>query len=185
MSISRIASRYAKSLMDLSREQGVIDLIFRDMQGFQKALESRDFYNFLRSPVISTGKKLEIFKQLFEGKCHEVTYRFFQLLMKKGRESVLPEVILEFIKLYRKHKNIILLTITTAVPLSKESIQKVEYTLKKSGALKGDIEWITKVNPTIIGGFKVEFDHQLIDASIQHKLDLMRRELAINLYESK
>lgn len=185
MSVSRIASRYAKSLMDLSRDKDAIELVYRDMKGFETALESREFYSFLKSPVISTGKKHEIFKTLFEGKCHQITFGFFELLIKKGRESLLPEMIEEFIKLYRIEKNIILFTITTAVPLSNESKAKVEETMMKSGAITGDIEWITKVNPEIIGGFQVEFSHQLIDASIQHKLDIMRRELAINLYESK
>lgn len=186
MSISRIATRYAKSLLDIALEKNALEEVYQDVKGFEKALESRDFYNMLRSPVIPSTRKAEIFKLLFDGKASPITYGFFLLVIKKSREVVFPEIVQAFFKQYRKHKNIIVLRLITAAPISDENAAKVKSILKDKGIV-GDstIEMHTKVDPDLIGGFQVEFEDKLIDASIQHKLDLMRRELAINLYESK
>jgi len=186
MSISRIASRYAKSLLDIALEKNALEEVHQDVKGFEKALESRDFYNMLRSPVIPSTRKAEIFKLLFDGKASPITYGFFLLVIKKSREVVFPEIVQAFFKQYRKHKNIIVLRLTTAAPITSEGAEIIKASLKEKGVVgEGIIEMHTKVDPKLIGGFQVEFEDKLIDASIQHKLDLMRRELAINLYESK
>ncbi|MBK7426060.1 MAG: F0F1 ATP synthase subunit delta [Saprospiraceae bacterium] len=68
MSITRIASRYAKSLIDLAKSRNELEAVKEDVQGFQKAMESKDFYHMLKSPVIPSTKKAEIFKLLFKEK---------------------------------------------------------------------------------------------------------------------
>ena len=57
MSVTRIASRYAKSLIDLAVENNKLDRIKEDMDTFRSALESRDLYLMLKSPIVSAEKK--------------------------------------------------------------------------------------------------------------------------------
>ena len=66
MSVARIATRYAKSLIDLSVEQNKLDRILEDIESFQKATENRDFYLMLKSPIINSDKKIQIFERLFK-----------------------------------------------------------------------------------------------------------------------
>ena len=57
----RLASRYAKSLIDLSTERNQLEDVYKDMQflhGYVKAI--RDFVNLLRSPVVNADKKQSI-----------------------------------------------------------------------------------------------------------------------------
>lgn len=57
----RLATRYAKSLIDLSVERGQLDVVYGDMQYLQQVCKaSRDFVNLLRSPVIKADKKQAI-----------------------------------------------------------------------------------------------------------------------------
>jgi len=185
MSISRIASRYAKSLMDVSIEKDAVEETYKDIIGFQALLENRDFSNMLKSPVVPTARKADIFKLLFQGKISEVTYGFFLLVIKKGREVLFPEIIKEFVKQYQFRNNIVTVRLTTAIELDDAAIAYVKKALKDKKVIDGTIKMNVKVNPKIIGGFQIEFEDKLIDASIKHKLDVMRRELAVNLYESK
>ena len=62
MSVIRIASRYAKSLLDLAKDQNAMDEVVSDMEGFSKMVENRDLYLLLKSPIIKIGKKAEIFE---------------------------------------------------------------------------------------------------------------------------
>ena len=85
MSISRISARYAKSLIDLAVEQNVLDQVVNDIQAFIGITKNRDFYLLLKSPIINTTKKLQIFKSIFEGKVNNITYSFFDIIIRKGR----------------------------------------------------------------------------------------------------
>lgn len=185
MSITRIASRYAKSLIDLAKSRNELEAVKEDVQGFQKAMESKDFYHMLKSPVIPSTKKAEIFKLLFKEKANPTTFGFFNLVIRKGREMYMPEILNEFMASYRKMNNIVSVNVISAVPLNAAAQEAIKARLIEAGLITGSIEMHTKVNPDIIGGFQIEFDHKLIDTSISHALDKMRRELAINLYESK
>lgn len=185
MSAIRIGYRYSKSLLDLALEKGQLEEVYQDIMGFKKSLESREFKNLLKSPVIPSEKKSSIFKMLFEEKATPLTYRFFQLVIKKGREVLFEDIVASFIDAYRTHKNITLIRFTTVGETDQKTIDHVRTILEKTGALNGNIEIEHYIDPKLIGGFTVEFKDKLIDASIQHKLDKVKRELAINLYESK
>jgi F-type H+-transporting ATPase subunit delta len=185
MSTTRIATRYAKSLLDLAIESNTVDLVFQDIQGLDKALESKDFANLLKSPVIPSKRKADIFKLLFESKVSALTFGFFNLVIRKGRESVFQEIIQQFYVQYRKLNNIVIMRLTTAVQLDDDAVEAIKKEIAAKGITNATIEMNTKVDPKLIGGFQIEFEDKLIDASIQHKLAVMRRELAINLYESK
>jgi len=42
MSVNKIASRYAKSLLDLAIEQNKLEVVLGDMKGFAEACKNRD-----------------------------------------------------------------------------------------------------------------------------------------------
>jgi F-type H+-transporting ATPase subunit delta len=77
MSVIRIASRYAKSLIDLAVEQDKLERVLEDVKTFQKAVSNREFYLLLKSPIINATKKQQIFKALFGDKFDENDQRFF------------------------------------------------------------------------------------------------------------
>ena len=57
----RLASRYAKALIDLAIERGQLEEVFADMKWLQSVCKSnRDFVNVLRSPVIKADVKKKI-----------------------------------------------------------------------------------------------------------------------------
>ena len=58
MSEFRIASRYAKSLLELAKEKGLLEEVHDDMQAFSKIYDSnRDFEMFLKNPIIQHTRK--------------------------------------------------------------------------------------------------------------------------------
>jgi F-type H+-transporting ATPase subunit delta len=96
MSVSQVASRYAKSLLDLAIEQGKTEVVKGDMANFKEALKSRDLYLLLKSPIIYPTKKISALKAVFEGKLDALTMSFFELTIRKGREPLLVDIADEF-----------------------------------------------------------------------------------------
>jgi F-type H+-transporting ATPase subunit delta len=182
MSVIRIASRYAKSLIDLAVEQDKLERVLEDVKTFQKAVSNREFYLLLKSPIINATKKQQIFKALFGDKFDEMTSAFFKIILTKGREAYLPDIADEFVNQYKDIKHISTVRLTTAVPLGAETISRLKQKLVASSATEDHVELVTKVDPDILGGFVIEFDDKLYDSSVTHKMELLRKEFAKNLF---
>jgi F-type H+-transporting ATPase subunit delta len=48
-----------------------------------------------------------------------------------------------------------------------------------------NVEVTTAVDPKLMGGYIIEVEGNVYDASVRHKLENLRKEFKINLYESK
>ena len=126
MNNPRLAGRYAKSLIDLATELNQVDIICADMKFIQRICKSNpDFVAVLRSPIIKPGTKEKIIESITTGRVNLTTSSFIKLLVRKGRETNLPEIANAFVEQFNKVRNIHQLKITTAVPISdilKDSI---------------------------------------------------------------
>ncbi|MBK7607430.1 MAG: F0F1 ATP synthase subunit delta [Saprospiraceae bacterium] len=100
MSLTRIASRYAKSLIDFAQAQGKLDRIYEDILNLKVAADIREFNLLCKSPIITSGKKSEVYRALFEKIFDPITFGFFNILVRKGREEYMPEIAHEFLKQY-------------------------------------------------------------------------------------
>ena len=185
MSVHRIASRYAKSLMDLGVEQKTLETIKGNMDTFNNAAENRELYLMFKSPIINTTKKAAIIEELFGKRFDKTTMAFLNIILKKGRESYLPEIGKEFVAQYKQLKEVSLVKLITAVPLKGDALEKIKSELLKSSQTGKNIEFATEVDPDIIGGFVIQFQDKLYDASIAHKLELLKKEFSGNTFESK
>lgn len=180
MSVTRIASRYSKSLLDLAVEQNKLDRVLEDVQALKKATAQRDLLLLLKSPIVNPSKKGTILKEIFGGKFDELTMAFVDIVVKKGRESVLPEITDEFIQQYRNRKNISTIKLTTATPWNDAQIEGIRTKVMGDNGLNKEVEIVSSVNPDLIGGFVIEFGDKLYDASVAHKLEKLRKEFSKN-----
>src|SRR6476660_7642528 len=115
MQNTRVASRYAKSLLDLAVEKGQLEQVYADMLYLQQLNKgSREFLSLLRSPVVKADVKIKAVNSVTAGKISDMTMAFTTLLINKAREAVLPEVITSFIQQYKHKKNINIVKLTTA-----------------------------------------------------------------------
>ncbi len=166
----RLAHRYAKSLLDLAVEKDQLEQVNNDMLYLQQLTKgSRDFLTLLRSPVISADKKQGAIAAVTAGKLTEMTAAFTRLLVSKGREGELPEIITAFIRQYKDKKGIHTVKLTTAAPVSEEVKNRIVEQVKTTGGIQ-NIELETIVDPKLIGGFVLQAGDKLVDASIAYDL---------------
>lgn len=182
MSVKRIASRYAKSLLDFAKEQGQVDAVTADMDWFIEAVQNKDLVSLLKSPIVSQGKKRDIFEAIFSSKLGKTTNSFFNIILTKGRESLLPEIAAEYKLQYKSLNKISAVKLKTASPLSDDSIKQIEAKLLASNVTDEKLELETEVDPSIIGGFVLEIGDKLYDDSIAHKLNNLKKEFSDNKY---
>ena len=169
MSDGRVAKRYAKPLLELAQEQGVLEETKKDMELFVGLCEdSKDLQLMLKSPIIPHLKKLSILEKLFKGKVGNLTYSIFEIIVKKNRESILFEVGKSFLSLYNKAKGLIEATVTSTIKLDDKTKKEFEKLVK---SVTGQDAILTEVvDPSVIGGFKLKIGDQQIDETVSSKL---------------
>ncbi|MFN3403820.1 MAG: ATP synthase F1 subunit delta [Cytophagaceae bacterium] len=182
---SRVAAPYAKSLLVLAKEQGVLEDVQKDMEGFVAVCENnKQLVRILKNPIVGHDKKLAILKSLFGGKVNKLTMSMFEIITRKNREAYLFEITKEFIKQYRIVKGIESAVVTTAVPLTDD--QRKSFVNLVSGVSGKKVNLTEVVNEEIIGGFvlRVGQDRQ-VDESIKTKLSRIRNKFKDNPFISK
>jgi len=181
----RLAARYAKSLIDLSTEKGQLEAVYADMKYLEAVCkQSKDFVNLLKSPIIKADQKNKIVTAVTKGKVSELTAAFNNLLVKKGRESDLPEIAFAFVDQYNEIKGIHRVKLTTAVEVSAELKKSIELKVQKEKGL-GTVELETATDERLIGGFVLEFNNNLVDASILRELKDIKKQFKENLFLHK
>jgi F-type H+-transporting ATPase subunit delta len=176
----RLATRYAKSILDLAVERNELETVFQDMLYLEQLTnQSKEFVSMLRSPVVPSDKKVSVIKAITDSSVSKMTSAFLVLLVKKGREGVLPEMIKAFIRQYKIKKNIHVVKLTTAAPISDEVRDRIVQQVKDTSNMQL-IELETSVDPKLIGGFVLQAGDKLVDASIYYDLKEVSRQFENN-----
>jgi len=181
---SKVAKRYAKSLLGLSREMNVLDAVGNDMKLLSAVCdENREFTQLLNNPIINSDKKLSILKKVFEGKMNKLSITFFELITGKTREANIEAIAKEFINQYKEEKGIQTAVITSAIGLDDRLRKEVYDVIKKSA--NSEIELVEKVDKDLIGGFVLRMGDKQFDASIASELRRLAKEFSSNPYVRK
>ena len=176
----RLASRYAKSLMDLSIEKGQLENVYTDMLWLKGVTQSsREFVSLLRSPIIKGDKKTKILDAVAGNHISGLTNAFIHLLISKAREGNLPEIITSFIDQYKEYKDIHIVKLTTAAPISEPTRDAIVKQVKLSSGYD-KIELEESVDHDLIGGFVLQIGDQLVDASVAYDLKTISRQFENN-----
>jgi F-type H+-transporting ATPase subunit delta len=182
---ARLAGRYAKSILDLATEQGQLEAVYADMKYLQAVCKaSSEFVSVLRSPIIKADQKNGIINAITKDKVSLLTHSFTNLLVKKAREASLPEMATAFIEQYNAIKGIHQVTLTTAVEVSDEMKKSIEDKVKAENKFIS-VELTTKTDESLIGGFVLEFNNNLLDASIARDLKDIKKQFLNNEFISK
>ena len=182
MSLHKIYSRYAKSLIELSKEQNSLEATIEDARFFREVLKVKEFRSLLKNPAFKPGTKIKIFDSVFKDKVSELFYKFIILVIKKGRERLLPGIIDEILYQYKKMLHITDIFLTTAVPMPEDFLEKLKTRLLESSITEEDVDITPKVDKDIIGGFIIKVEDNLIDASVKTKLKKIEKSIIETKY---
>jgi len=181
MKNSLAARRYAKSLIDLSQEKNNLDQVYNDMVLINGTISNNnDLQLLLNSPVVNTDKKQKILTEIFGKGISELSTVFLKLISSKKRESLIQQISSSFINQYKDLKNIVVAEVTSAISLDKKQLDSIINLINNDK--KSSYEVVEKIDPEIIGGFKLRVGDQQIDASISRELRELKKAFNENPY---
>lgn len=175
MSIYSISYRYAKSLLKLSEEKNIFDKISSDAKIIYGALsQSRELRAILKSPVVKTEVKINLLSEIFSGKVSGETISFMKFVVEKGREDLMSEIFRNFLSMCDKKLGILDAKITSSIELDNEIRKNMLASLEKYSGMKIRLDYAT--DEKMLGGFIVRYGDTVIDASVKHQLELLRKK---------
>lgn len=181
MKQSRVAIRYAKALLLLSEENGVLEKTYRDMCFVDMVCsQNKDLVLLLKSPIIKTDLKLKILEQIFKNNLIKISMDFISIITSKRREKLLGLIAGAFIILYKESKSIATATVTTATPIDEKLQKEVIKFVQKNENQEVELEEI--VDESILGGVVIRSGGKQLDASISTAIYELKQKFNKNLY---
>ena len=181
MRIPRVASRYAKALLDLAIERNEIDAVKADAEVVINALkESHDLRVFFSSPIIKPMVKESLVIEIFGKAVSEIAIKFMTLVIRHRREQNIGEILERYVALYLVEKGIVIADVTTSIAL--DDTLRTEFVKMVEGLTSKKVELNEKVDADIVGGYIVRVGDNEYDASISGKLNRLKTEFKDNPY---
>ena len=122
------------------------------------------------NPMISAEDKKKVLLSACGSKPTELTEKFLSLVLQEKREEALQFIASSYITLYRKQKNITHGKLVTATAVSPATEQKLRDMVVQR--TKGTVEFLTEVDPDIIGGFILQRRNDGVETGIGNKIPL-------------
>ena len=177
MSEIKVASRYAKSLIDLALEQKALEEIKGDMMLFVETLKANtELQAVVKNPIVPLGKKNSILKAIFGDKIHKVTAAFLKIVVDKGRAEIIYGTAKEFLNQYNQYKNIVAAKVVSAAPLNESA--RTEIINKVKAVTGGEVILKETVDADLIGGFILTVGDKQFDSSIASSLNRVKKEFS-------
>ena len=176
--MDELARLYARSLFEVAREQGKLDLLREQLGQFADALRKhRELALFFFSPYFSTAEKQGSLAGMLEG-ADEILLNFLALLIENHRMPVIFRARLQYDALWDREHELLPVEVTSAVALDPGIVEELG---TRIGQQTGqNVELISKVDPDILGGIVLRVGNSILDASIKNRLNQLRREVARN-----
>lgn len=176
MDLGVISVRYARALLKSAVQMKCEEKVYGDMTVLAQAYaEVPQLRRAVDNPMLPDESKKKVLLTACGKDATELTGRFIDLVLKEGREPVMQLIASSYITLYRQQKNIIHGRLITATAVSSETEENMKKMVQDR--TNGTVEFLTEVNPDIIGGFILEYDTYRMDASVQSQLRSVLKQL--------
>ncbi len=183
MHLSKASIRYARALYALGEEMHVSDEVYANMHLLMDFFsEAKDMRALVANPVIHPNVKRKALRMIFQDHIDSLSVRFLDLIIAKNRSADIYGIVREYIELYRGKRGILRAVVRTARPLNEAEKAGFEAWFAQTWPDK-QVEMVNKVRPELIGGFTLRVDGVFVDKSVAGRLQEMRRELSVKVYQ--
>ena len=171
-----ISTVWARALFEVAEEKDKLDVVREQLGEFADALsEDQSMQVFFFSPYFSSQEKIDGLHKAVEGG-DEILINTLEALVEKHRMPALFRIRREFDGLWEEANQLLPVRITSAVELDDSTIKSIGDRIAEQTGRK--VELAADVDPEILGGLQVRVGNTILDATIRHRLDQLRREVS-------
>ena len=171
---SIIAQRYAKALLELALEKKAESKLGDELSGFAATIDGHDEVKAVfASPLYGVESKKNIALAMAKTlKTSPLFNQFIGLVADNQRLDLLQAIARQFQSMLSHMRGEAKVQVELAKAISKAEETKLAKQLE--GELGKKIEMDIKINPSLIGGMKLQIGSKMLDASVKSELERMR-----------
>ena len=174
--MTQVGSVYGEALYELAQSEGLQDTILAELKALNESFRQEpDFIRLLSSHAIPKQERCKVLDDSFRGKINQYVLNFLKILTEKGYMHHFSHCCEAYTKHYNEDNNSLSVRAVTAVPLSEK--QSDALTQKLTRLTGKTILLDNRVDPTCLGGVRLDYDGQRLDDTISHRMDSIRELL--------
>lgn len=170
-----IARRYAAAIFDLALKQNQLDRTLEDVQGIAQLFSKHTLAYLLREPKVPAQRKETVLREALSARVLPLSLNLALLVVQRGLVDLMPNIATELQQMVFDYKNQAIAEVTTAAAMDEKQQTLVKQALEKRTGKSILLQ--TKVNPEILGGVVARVGDQVIDGSVQLRLQVLKRQL--------
>ena len=180
MDIGTISIRYAKALLKYAIDGHVEDKVYEDMKMLASVyLHAPELRYMTENPLLSDEARMEVLCKACGDDVSQATKNFFSLVIKKRRTEFIQFLANAYISLYLKEKKVVKSHLTVPVSVDDATITRMKDIIGHYVGSKEceQVDMDVEVDPSIVGGFILDFGTYRLDASINRQIDNIKLNL--------
>ena len=170
--MSLVAKRYSEAFFSLALDKNKVSEYKEDLKlvlDTFKGVDSIDL--FFASEKITKQEKKDLIEKSFNEKISVDAKNLLKLLVDKGRMGYITEIAEDYFHLANENLNICEGLIESVRPIDETRIKELETLLAKNGQT---VVLKQKINRSLISGFRITLNNEVIDGSMKSKIDQMQ-----------
>ena len=169
----KIGSVYGEALYELAKEDNLSADIGAQLKVLKESFQQEaDFIKLLSTPSLTKAERCQILDNSFRGEVHPYLLNFMKILTEKSYMRYFSDCATAYMNRYNQDNGILPVTAVTAVALSAEQTEKL--TAKLATITGKHVELINRIDPSCLGGVRLDYDGQRLDDSISHRMETVR-----------
>lgn len=174
--MSNIGENYAQALYGLATEENTAAPVLDQLKMLSDAFEKEpDFLRLLASPGVAKEERIRIVDNSFRDKVHPYVLNFLKLLTEKNHVRSFDVCVKAYVKQYNADNGILSVSAVSATELTAAQQEKLRAKLQT--VTGKTIELQCRVDPSCIGGVRLDYDGKRVDGTVKSRLDAMRELL--------
>jgi ATP synthase F1 delta subunit len=174
--MEEIAQVYSRSLFEVAKDHGKLDRIRDELVMFADALaDNRELSVFFFSPYFSTQEKEEGLRRTVID-ADPTLVNFLEVLIENHRLPLIHRIRRQLDALWDRENRRLPVEVTSAVALDRSVIEALETRILEQTGQNVELE--SRVDPDVLGGIVLRVGNSILDASVRHRLEQLRKEVA-------
>jgi F-type H+-transporting ATPase subunit delta len=171
-----VAGRYARALFLLTERRKETVPALADLKGVRDLVaHGSRVWAFLSSPQVRLPDKRKLLGDALEKRAARSVATFADLLLRKKRLGLLPEITDQFEALVEQAQGIRRAHVVSAVALSEAERTRLHATLETW--TRGKVRLTSEVDPAVLGGALVRIGDRVVDRTVRTLLETIGAQL--------
>ena len=167
-----IARQYALAVFSLAKEQEKTDEFNIILNNFVKGIDD-EASKFFSHPKISKKNKKAVLDEIVK---NPLLLHFTKVLVDNDRFLLIQAIALAYKDILDELHKVMNVTVHSKKKLTKSNLEKIAKKLEMTYKRKVNIK--EEIDSSILGGFRIEFDGNVLDETINRQLDNFKSSLS-------